>query len=81
MGGYIFGQNGNGSLNVKDIGLANQGSVDAVNFLKSFYADGLFPAGIVGETGANAIDSLFTEKKAAAVITDLGPSSRTRMPV
>ena len=69
MGGYIFGQNGNGSLNVKDIGLANQGSVDAVSFLKSFYADGLFPAGIVGETGANAIDSLFTEKKAAAVIT------------
>ena len=69
MGGYIFGQNGNGSLNVKDLGLANQGSVDAVSFLKSFYADGLFPAGIVGETGANAIDSLFTEKKAAAVIT------------
>ncbi|HGY5296553.1 TPA: extracellular solute-binding protein [Aeromonas salmonicida] len=69
MGGYIFGQNANGSLNVNDIGLANQGTIDAVTFLKSFYADGLFPAGIVGETGANAIDSLFTEKKAAAVIT------------
>ncbi|MDM5115805.1 extracellular solute-binding protein [Aeromonas salmonicida] len=69
MGGYIFGQNTNGSLNVNDIGLANQGTIDAVTFLKSFYADGLFPAGIVGETGANAIDSLFTEKKAAAVIT------------
>ena len=36
-------------------------------------SEGLFPAGIVGETGANAIDSLFTEKKAAAVIT--GPWS------
>lgn len=69
MGGYIFGKNANGSLNVNDIGLANQGTIDAVTFLKSFYADGLFPAGIVGETGANAIDSLFTEKKAAAVIT------------
>nr|WP_276560467.1 extracellular solute-binding protein [Aeromonas salmonicida] len=69
MGGYIFGQNANGSLNVNDIGLANQGTIDAVTFLKSFYADNLFPAGIVGETGANAIDSLFTEKKAAAVIT------------
>ncbi|MGL6049609.1 MAG: extracellular solute-binding protein [Aeromonas salmonicida] len=69
MGGYIFGQNANGSLNVNDIGLANQGTIDAVTFLKSFYAEGLFPAGIVGETGANAIDSLFTEKKAAAVIT------------
>lgn len=69
MGGYIFGQNSNGSLNVNDIGLANQGSIDAVNYIKKFYTEGLFPAGIVGETGANAIDSLFTEKKAAAVIT------------
>ncbi|MGE6197514.1 extracellular solute-binding protein [Aeromonas media] len=73
MGGYIFGQNPNGSLNVKDVGLANQGAVDGVTFLKRFYTEGLFPAGIVGETGANAIDSLFTEKKAAAVIT--GPWS------
>ncbi|MDD2341778.1 MAG: extracellular solute-binding protein [Tolumonas sp.] len=69
MGGYIFGQNSNGSLNVNDIGLANKGAIDAVNYIKKFYTEGLFPAGIVGETGANAIDSLFTEKKAAAVIT------------
>jgi len=69
MGGYIFGQNSNGSLNVSDIGLANKGAIDAVNYIKKFYTEGLFPAGIVGETGANAIDSLFTEKKAAAVIT------------
>lgn len=73
MGGYVFGQNSDGSLNVKDVGLANKGAVEGVSFLKSFYADGLFPAGIVGDTGANAIDSLFTEKKAAAVIT--GPWS------
>lgn len=73
MGGYVFGPNSDGSLNVDDIGLANQGANDAVAYLKSFYADGLFPAGIVGDTGANAIDSLFTEKKAAAVIT--GPWS------
>ncbi|MBN3124119.1 extracellular solute-binding protein [Pectobacterium brasiliense] len=69
MGGYIFGQNSNGSPNVKDIGLDKQATIDAVNYIKKFYADGLFPPGIVGETGANAIDSLFTEKKAAAVIT------------
>ncbi|ACX87126.1 extracellular solute-binding protein family 1 [Pectobacterium parmentieri WPP163] len=69
MGGYIFGQNSNGSPNVKDIGLDKQATIDAVNYIKKFYTDGLFPPGIVGETGANAIDSLFTEKKAAAVIT------------
>jgi arabinogalactan oligomer/maltooligosaccharide transport system substrate-binding protein len=73
MGGYIFGKNTDGSLNVKDIGLANQGSIDGVSYIKKFYAEGLFPAGISGDTGANAIDSLFTEKKAAAVIT--GPWS------
>ncbi|PWC19037.1 extracellular solute-binding protein [Brenneria corticis] len=73
MGGYIFGQNSNGSPNVKDIGLDKKAAIDAVNYLKKFYSDGLFPPGIVGETGLNAIDSLFTEKKAAAVIT--GPWS------
>lgn len=40
----------------------------AVTQLKKFYTDQLFPAGILGDNGLNAIDSLFTEKKAAAVI-------------
>ncbi len=73
MGGYVFAQNSDGSLNVKDIGLNNKGAIDAVSYIKKFYAEGIFPPGIVGDTGANAIDSLFTEKKAAAVIT--GPWS------
>ncbi|MFP9230662.1 extracellular solute-binding protein [Pectobacterium cacticida] len=69
MGGYIFGQNGDGSANVNDIGLDKPVTIDAVNYIKKFYTDGLFPPGIIGDSGANAIDSLFTEKKAAAVIT------------
>ena len=69
MGGYIFGKDAKGELNVEDIGLNKPGSVEAVTYLKKFYADGLFPAGITGDNGLNAIDSLFTEKKAAAVIT------------
>ncbi|KAA8997337.1 extracellular solute-binding protein [Affinibrenneria salicis] len=68
MGGYIFAQDGKGGLNPLDIGLNAPGSVQAVSDLKKFYADGLFPAGIIGDSGLNAIDSLFTEKKAAAVI-------------
>lgn len=69
MGGYIFGKDAKGEINVEDIGLNKPGSIEAVTYLKKFYADGLFPAGITGENGLNAIDSLFTEKKAAAVIT------------
>lgn len=68
MGGYIFGNDGKGGLNPLDIGLNTPGAVEAVTYLKKFYADGLFPAGIIGDGGLNAIDSLFTEKKAAAVI-------------
>lgn len=69
MGGYIFGKDAKGDINVEDIGLNKPGSVEAVTYLKKFYTEGLFPAGITGNNGLNAIDSLFTEKKAAAVIT------------
>lgn len=68
MGGYIFGKDGKGGLNTQDVGLNTAGSVEAVTYVKKFYADGLFPSGIIGDSGLNAIDSLFTEKKAAAVI-------------
>lgn len=67
-GAYIFAQDANGAYDVTDIGLNNDGAVEAVNYLKSFYTSGLFPAGILGENGLNAIDSLFTEKRAAAVV-------------
>ncbi|WP_437615306.1 extracellular solute-binding protein [Erwinia sp. V71] len=68
MGGYIFGKDSKGALNTHDIGLNTPGSVEAVSYLKSFFAQGLLPNGILGDNGLNAIDSLFTEKKAAAVI-------------
>lgn len=68
MGGYLFGKNDKGGYNPQDIGLNKPGAVEAVTFLKNFYAEGVFPAGILGDNGLNAIDSLFTEKKAAAVI-------------
>ncbi|MBQ9274680.1 MAG: extracellular solute-binding protein [Succinivibrio sp.] len=68
-GAYVFKRDAGGDFDVKDLGLSNQGAIDAVTYMKKFYTDGLFPVGIVGDNGGNAIDSLFTEKKAAAVIT------------
>ncbi len=68
-GGYIFKRGENGDYDATDVGLSNKGAIEGMEYLKKFYKDGLFPVGIVGENGLNAIDSLFTEKKAAAVIT------------
>lgn len=68
-GGYIFGKNADGSFNPSDIGLNNEGSIKAVDYIGEFYKSGVFPAGIVGEQGISTLDSLFTEGKAAAVIS------------
>lgn len=73
MGGGLFGSNADGSLNPAEINLNNSGAVKAATYIKKFYADGVFPSGIIGDSGANAIDSLFTEQKAAVVQT--GPWS------
>lgn len=68
-GGYVFGKNANGSFNAEDIGLNNDGAVKAGEYIAQFYKSGVFPAGIVGEQGISTLDSLFTEGKAAAVIS------------
>lgn len=68
-GGYIFGKKSSGAYNPKDIGLNNSGAIEAANYVSKFYKDGLFPKGILGDKGINVLDSLFTEGKAAAVIS------------
>ncbi|MBF6977580.1 extracellular solute-binding protein [Aerococcaceae bacterium zg-BR22] len=68
-GGYIFGLNDDGSYNPEDIGLDNEGAIEAVEYISKFYKEGVFPAGIIGEQGINVLDSLFTEGKAVAIIS------------
>ncbi|OLP67027.1 Cyclodextrin-binding protein precursor [Bacillus pumilus] len=72
-GGYIFNQKGDGSYDVNDIGLNNKGAIEGGEYIQTFFSEGLFPKGIIGEQGINVLNSLFTEKKAAAVIS--GPWS------
>lgn len=74
-GGYIFGKNDDGTYNANDIGIANKGSIEGANVIKTFYDSGVLPSGLIGEQGTNTLDSLFTEGKAAAVIS--GPWSLT----
>lgn len=68
-GGYIFGTDENGGFNGSDIGLNNEGAVEGAQYIQKFYKEGLFPAGIIGEQGINVLESLFTEGKAAAIIS------------
>lgn len=68
-GGYVFGENADGSYDPEDIGLANEGAIEGADYIQQFYDAGVFPSGLVGEQGINVLDSLFTEGKAAAVIS------------
>ncbi|MBT2678735.1 extracellular solute-binding protein [Bacillus sp. ISL-35] len=68
-GGYIFGQDADGNYNPEDIGLNNEGAIEGAQYIQKFYKEKLFPSGIVGEQGINVLESLFTEGKAAAIIS------------
>ncbi|PKG23752.1 extracellular solute-binding protein [Niallia nealsonii] len=68
-GGYVFGKDSGGKYNPSDIGLNNKGAIEGAEYISKFYKDELFPSGIIGEQGINVLDSLFTEGKAAAVIS------------
>lgn len=67
MGGYVFNETADG-LNREDIGLNNEGAVEGADYIQQWYSEGLFPAGIVGETGGAAMDGLFNEGKVASVM-------------
>lgn len=73
MGGDVFGKKPDGSYDSENILLNTKGAVKGAEYIQKFYHDGLFPTGIVGNNGLNAIDSLFTSKRAAIVET--GPWS------
>ncbi|MFS0864986.1 extracellular solute-binding protein [Fredinandcohnia sp. 179-A 10B2 NHS] len=66
-GGYIFGNDG--GFDATDIGLDNEGAIKGAEYIQKFYSEGLFPTGIIGEQGINVLESLFTEGKAAAIIS------------
>ncbi len=67
FGGYIFGQNEDGSYNAADLGLNSEGSVAALTWLDSMYAEGLLDrtANITGDLMLSA----FQNGDAAMIIT------------
>ncbi|WP_108670093.1 extracellular solute-binding protein [Peribacillus acanthi] len=67
MGGYVFNEK-DGALDRDDVGLSNDGAVEGTAYIQKWYKEGLFPKGIIGETGGAAMDGLFNEGKAASVM-------------
>ncbi|WLR42917.1 extracellular solute-binding protein [Bacillus carboniphilus] len=68
MGGYVFAEE-NGTLNPQELGLNNEGAVEAVKFMEKWHEEGLFPNGIIGENGGSTMTGLFNEGKAASIHT------------
>ena len=66
-GGYTFGKTPNNSINIFDIGLNNDGSIQGIKELKEF-AQRAMPKEAVGKKADSVIDLMFTKGKAAAVI-------------
>lgn len=67
-GSYIFNRDQTGAFNVKDMGLANKGAIDAITYLKKFFINDVIPKEILNDDGIQVMDKLFIEQKAAAVI-------------
>lgn len=69
LGGYVFGENPDGSLNLCDIGLDNVGAILGAELIDWLIEEGLMPAEVPWET----MTGLLSEGRAGMVIT--GPWS------
>lgn len=66
FGGYVFGENG---TNPSDIGLNNEGSIEAIKYATEWYKN-VWPKGMLDTTSSGQfISQSFTEGKTAAIVT------------
>ncbi|HCF37461.1 MAG TPA: maltose ABC transporter substrate-binding protein [Thermosipho africanus] len=63
FGGYVFGEK-DGKINVKDVGLANEGAIKGMKLLKRLVDEGLLESG----DNYNVMDNLFKDGQAAMII-------------
>jgi maltose/maltodextrin transport system substrate-binding protein/arabinogalactan oligomer/maltooligosaccharide transport system substrate-binding protein len=73
FGGYVFGQNSDGTYDPNDVGIDNEGSIEAANWLDTAVAEGVVPAGVDWDT----YHALFENEQAAMIIT--GPWALDRL--
>jgi maltose/maltodextrin transport system substrate-binding protein/arabinogalactan oligomer/maltooligosaccharide transport system substrate-binding protein len=73
FGGYVFGQNPDGTYDANDVGIDNEGSIEAAQWLDTAVEDGVVPAGVDWDT----YHALFENGEAAMMIT--GPWALDRL--
>jgi len=73
FGGYVFGQNPDGTYDPTDVGIDAEGSIEAAEWLDTAVTDGVVPAGVDWDT----YHSLFEGGQAAMIIT--GPWALDRL--
>lgn len=69
FGGYVFGENEDGTYNIDDIGLNEAGAVEGAEMLQSWFDEGYLPRGI----NADIMNGLFEQGNVGAVVS--GPWS------
>ncbi|PLR78874.1 cyclodextrin-binding protein [Bacillus sp. V3-13] len=67
MGGYVFKEK-DGSLDPTNIGLNNEGAIKGAEYIQKWYSEGLFPNGIIGQSGGTTRDGLFNEGSIASMM-------------
>ncbi|PLR81978.1 cyclodextrin-binding protein [Bacillus canaveralius] len=67
MGGYVFKEK-DGSLDPANIGLNNDGAIKGAEYIQKWYSEGLFPNGIIGQSGGTTRDGLFNEGSIASMM-------------
>lgn len=65
FGGYIFGLDELGNYNAEDVGVDNEGSIAALQWLQGVIKDGLMPSSLEGGDA----EALFQDEQAAMYIT------------
>jgi maltose-binding protein MalE len=65
FGGYIFGQNEDGTLNASDIGLTSEGGLAAYEWLSGMYTDGLMAPNVTDDV----VFEFFANGDAAMIVT------------
>jgi len=64
MGGYVFGTDKTGKINVKDVGLANAGAIEGLKLIKKLVDEKILTPG----DNYNTMDGLFKDGLAAMII-------------
>ncbi|PKR78177.1 cyclodextrin-binding protein [Halalkalibacillus sediminis] len=66
-GGYVFEEN-DGTMDPMSLGLNTEGAIEGGEYIQKWYEEGLFPEGIIGESGGSTKTGLMEDGQVAATM-------------